>query len=247
MTRPDGTPVNAVYGFTNMLLKLIDDADAEFIAVIFDAGSKSFRNDLYADYKAQRPPPPPELIPQFSLIRDATRACNVPAIELAGFEADDLLATYARQAAAAGHKVTIVSSDKDLMQLVGGTYRDARSDQEPAHRRCRGDGEIRRRARQGGRRPGAGRRFHRQRAGRAGHRRQDRGRADQYSMAISIRCWPVPARSSSPSGARRCSPMPTRRGFRRDLVRLRQDVPVPVIARHIRAPRGPMPRCCCPS
>src|SRR4029077_12037372 len=91
-----------------------------YIAVIFDAGPKSFRNELYNLYKAQRPPPPPELIPQFSLIRDATRACNVPAVELAGFEADDLLATYACQAARAGHKVTIVSSDKDLMQLVDG-------------------------------------------------------------------------------------------------------------------------------
>src|SRR5579871_2290838 len=120
MTRSDGTPTNAVYGFTNMLLKLLDDAEAEFIAVIFDAGAKSFRNDVYAGYKAQRPPPPPELIPQFGLIRDATRACNVPAVELAGFEADDLLATYACQAARAGHKVTIVSSDKDLMQLVDG-------------------------------------------------------------------------------------------------------------------------------
>ncbi len=121
MTRADGTPVNAVYGFTNMLLKLVEDSTAEFIAVIFDAGRRSFRNDLYEGYKAQRPPPPPELVPQFALIRDATRACNVPAIELEGFEADDLLATYARLAAARGDKVTIVSSDKDLMQLVGGT------------------------------------------------------------------------------------------------------------------------------
>jgi DNA polymerase I len=120
MTRPDGTPVNAVYGFTSMLLKLVEDADAEYVAVIFDAGRRSFRNDLYSEYKAQRPPPPPELVPQFALIRDATRACNVPAIELAGFEADDLLATYARLAAARGDRVTIVSSDKDLMQLVGG-------------------------------------------------------------------------------------------------------------------------------
>jgi DNA polymerase I len=139
MTRPDGTPVNAVYGFTNMLLKLVEDSDAEFIAVIFDAGPRSFRNDLYAGYKAQRPPPPPELVPQFALIRDATRACNVPAIELAGFEADDLLATYARQAAALGHKVTIVSSDKDLMQLVGGTIELF----DPIKSRRIGDAEVR--------------------------------------------------------------------------------------------------------
>src|SRR6266446_6867708 len=139
MTRPDGTPVNAVYGFTNMLLKLVEDSDAEFIAVIFDAGRRSFRNDLYAGYKAQRPPPPPELEPQFALIRDATRACNVSAIELAGFEADDLLATYARQAAALGHKVTIVSSDKDLMQLVGGTIELF----DPIKSRRIGDAEVR--------------------------------------------------------------------------------------------------------
>jgi DNA polymerase-1 len=118
MTRADGTPVNAVYGFTTMLLKLIQDSDAEYIAVIFDADRRSFRNEIYADYKAHRPPPPPELLPQFALIREATIACNVPAIEQPGFEADDLLATYARQAAARGDIVTIVSSDKDLMQLV---------------------------------------------------------------------------------------------------------------------------------
>jgi DNA polymerase-1 len=118
LTRSDGTPVNAVLGFANMLLKLIEDSDAEYIAVIFDAGRKTFRNEIYAEYKAHRPEAPPELIPQFALIREATRAFNVPAIEMPGFEADDLLATYATQAAAQGHEVTIVSSDKDLMQLV---------------------------------------------------------------------------------------------------------------------------------
>jgi DNA polymerase-1 len=118
LSRSDGTPVNAVLGFTNMLLKLIEDSDAEYIAVIFDAGRRTFRNDIYADYKAHRPEAPPELIPQFALIREATRAFNVPAIEMKGYEADDLLATYATQAAALGHEVTIVSSDKDLMQLV---------------------------------------------------------------------------------------------------------------------------------
>ncbi|MBL8709937.1 MAG: DNA polymerase I [Rhodospirillaceae bacterium] len=119
LTRSDGTPVNAVLGFTNMLLKLIEDAEAEYVAVIFDAGRKTFRNEIYPEYKAHRPEAPPELIPQFALIREATRALNVPAIEISGFEADDLLATYATQAAALGHDVTIVSSDKDLMQLVG--------------------------------------------------------------------------------------------------------------------------------
>ena len=105
LSRGDGTPVNAVLGFTNMLLKLIEESDAEYIAVIFDAGRRTFRNDIYPDYKAHRPEVPPELVPQFALIRDATRALNVPAIEMKGFEADDLLATYATQAAAQGHDV----------------------------------------------------------------------------------------------------------------------------------------------
>ena len=118
MNRPDGTPVNAVYGFTTMLMKLIDDSDADCMAVIFDKARKTFRNDIYPDYKANRPPPPDDLIPQFALVREATRALNVACIDMDGFEADDLIATYARQARAAGAEVTIVSSDKDLMQLV---------------------------------------------------------------------------------------------------------------------------------
>ena len=119
MTRGDGTPVNAVFGFTKMVMKLVADSDADAVAVIFDAGRKSFRNEIYPAYKAHRPEAPEELVPQFDLIREATRACNLPSIEMVGFEADDLIATYARQAQAAGTKVTIVSSDKDLMQLVG--------------------------------------------------------------------------------------------------------------------------------
>ena len=119
LTRSDGTPVNAVLGFCNMLLKLLEDNDAEYIAVIFDAGRTTFRNEIYAEYKAHRPEAPPELIPQFALIREATRAFNVPALESKGYEADDLIATYASLAAAKGLDVTIVSSDKDLMQLVG--------------------------------------------------------------------------------------------------------------------------------
>ena len=118
MTRPDGTPVNAVYGFTNMLIKLLADTESDGVAVIFDTARKTFRSDIYPDYKANRPPPPEELIPQFDLIREATRAFNVPCIELAGYEADDLIATYARLARERGQEVTVVSSDKDLMQLV---------------------------------------------------------------------------------------------------------------------------------
>jgi DNA polymerase-1 len=123
LTRSDGTHVNAVLGFTNMLLKLLDETDADHIGVIFDAGRATFRNEIYAEYKANRPEAPPELIPQFSLVRDATRACNVASVEMAGFEADDIIATYAAQAKKVGAEVTIVSSDKDLMQLVNDKVR----------------------------------------------------------------------------------------------------------------------------
>ena len=118
MTRPDGTPVNAVFGFTNMLAKLLKEHVGTHIAVIFDAGRLTFRNRLYDQYKAHRPPPPEELIPQFALIREATGAFNVPAIELEDWEADDLIAAYTKAAVDAGGQVTIVSSDKDLMQLI---------------------------------------------------------------------------------------------------------------------------------
>lgn len=123
LTDPEGTPVGAVYGYTTMLWKLAADLDeAEgptHLAVILDAGSVSFRNEIYADYKANRPDPPEDLVPQFPLIRDATRAFSLPCIEVPGLEADDLIATYARRAQGMGWNVTIVSSDKDLMQLVG--------------------------------------------------------------------------------------------------------------------------------
>ncbi len=122
LTNPAGVPVGAVYGYTTMLWKLAKDLnDAEeptHLAVILDHSAKSFRNDIYPDYKANRPEPPEDLRPQFPLIRDATRAFSLPCIELEGFEADDLIASYTEAAAAAGWDVTIVSSDKDLMQLV---------------------------------------------------------------------------------------------------------------------------------
>jgi len=119
MSRADGTPTNAVYGFTQMLLKMVDDTDADYIAVVFDRARKTFRSDIYPEYKAHRPPPPDELIPQFDLVREATQAMNIAMVDMDGFEADDLIATYARQAVAVGADVTVVSSDKDLMQLVG--------------------------------------------------------------------------------------------------------------------------------
>ncbi|HEY6916519.1 MAG TPA: 5'-3' exonuclease H3TH domain-containing protein, partial [Allosphingosinicella sp.] len=122
LTNRHGLNVGAVYGYTTMLWKLAESlhkADGPtHLAVIFDAASKTFRNDLYDQYKAHRPPPPPELVPQFPLIRDATRAFSVPCIEEPGLEADDIIACYSKAALKAGWSVTIVSSDKDLMQLI---------------------------------------------------------------------------------------------------------------------------------
>jgi DNA polymerase-1 len=118
LTRADGTPVGAVLGFCNMLAKLEKDMGATHMAVIFDAARRTFRMDIYPDYKAHRPDAPEDLVPQFALVRDAARAFGLPAIELPGFEADDLLASYALAAKKVGEDVVIVSGDKDLMQLM---------------------------------------------------------------------------------------------------------------------------------
>ena len=122
LTRKDGLPTGAVTGFCNMLAKLVDDIAREggldHIAVVFDATHETFRNGIYKDYKANRPPAPEDLVPQFPYFRRAVRAFNMPCIEMANYEADDLIATYARQARERGYQVAIVSSDKDLMQLV---------------------------------------------------------------------------------------------------------------------------------
>ena len=118
LTNPQGVPVGAVLGFCNMMVKLLKDLQAPYVAVIFDAARKNFRYDIYSEYKANRSETPEDLIPQFGLIREATRAFGLPALEQEGFEADDLIATYAREALAQGKKVTIVGSDKDLMQLI---------------------------------------------------------------------------------------------------------------------------------
>jgi len=118
MTRPDGTPVNAVFGFAQILERFLMRNGSTHIAVVFDSSRVTFRNEIYPAYKAHRPDPPEELVPQFALIREATEAFGVAQIELPGFEADDLIATYARVFEAEGGRVTIVSSDKDLMQLI---------------------------------------------------------------------------------------------------------------------------------
>lgn len=120
--KSDGLQVNAVLGFCNMLWKLLRDMKPEerptHLAVIFDKSEKTFRTDFYPDYKAHRPDAPADLIPQFPLIREAVHAFDIPCLEQAGYEADDLIATYARLACEVGASATIVSSDKDLMQLV---------------------------------------------------------------------------------------------------------------------------------
>jgi DNA polymerase-1 len=122
--KSDGLQVNAVLGFCNMLWKLLRDMPPDnrptHLAIVFDKSEVTFRNKLYADYKAHRPPAPEDLIPQFPLIREAVRAFDLPCLEQGGFEADDLIATYAREAGERGATTTIVSSDKDLMQLVTG-------------------------------------------------------------------------------------------------------------------------------
>ena len=219
--KSDGLPVSAVLGFCNMVWKLMQDARNTDVgvmpthfAVIFDYSSKTFRNELYAEYKANRSAPPEDLIPQFGLIREATRAFNLPCIEMEGFEADDLIATYARLACEAGGDTTIISSDKDLMQLVGADRVDVRPDEGPPDRHPRSHREMGRAAGKDDRPAGADRRLGRQRAGRARHRAEDRGAA-----AGTVR------RPRHAAGARRrdqagqaprdrSSTMPTRRASR---------------------------------
>ncbi len=118
LTRRDGTAVGAVYGFTTMLLRLRETYKHDMLAVIFDAGRATFRSEIYPEYKMNRSETPDDLIPQFPLVREATRALMIPAIELDNYEADDLIASYAHAARSQGQAVVIVSSDKDLMQLV---------------------------------------------------------------------------------------------------------------------------------
>ncbi len=118
LTRADGTPVGAVLGFCNILLRLITEQKAENILVLFDAGRKTFRNDLYANYKANRAETPPDLIPQFPLLRSAVQAFGIPGIAAENYEADDLIAAYAEALVQAGKRVVIVSADKDMLQLL---------------------------------------------------------------------------------------------------------------------------------
>ncbi len=123
LIRGDGTPVGAVLGFCNIILKLLDSYEIDNMAVVFDCARQNYRHEIYPAYKANRSETPEDLIPQFPLFREACKAFNLPQIELPGYEADDIIATYAKQAVAQGNDVTIVSSDKDLMQLVNHNVR----------------------------------------------------------------------------------------------------------------------------
>lgn len=118
MTGPDGTPVNAVYGFTNMFLKLTQRLHCDYCLVLFDAKRQNFRNNIFPEYKGTRKETPEDLIPQFAVIREALDALNINYLDLEGFEADDLIATYAEQSLQKGYDVTVISADKDLMQLI---------------------------------------------------------------------------------------------------------------------------------
>ena len=118
LNAPDGTPVNAVYGFTNMFLKLTAKIGCDYTLVLFDAKRRNFRNDIFPEYKATRREIPEDLIPQFPIIHDAVSALRLNFLEMDGFEADDLIATYAKMALDDGMEVVVISGDKDLMQLI---------------------------------------------------------------------------------------------------------------------------------
>ena len=175
------------------------------MAVILDACEHTHRNEMYDQYKAHRPPPPEDLVPQFPLIRVATRAFSIPCIEEAGLEADDIIACYVT-AAKAGR---LEGDDRQLRQGFdaadrrGCRHRHARHDERPADRADRGAGEVRSAAGEGRRRARADGRQRRQCAGRSGDRAEDREPADPALSATWRRCWHRPTRSPSPSSSSR--------------------------------------------
>ena len=204
MTRPDGTPVNAVFGFANMLFRLMQDTAGRRPGGRVRRQGDDFRNEIYAAYKANRDEPPPELVPQFPLVREAARAFGLPVVEAEGLEADDLIATYARQARARGR-----GGDRRLVRQgpdAAGRRRDpdVGPDEAEGDRPRRGDRALRRRPGAGARRPGADRRHFRQRA-RACPASASRPQPSCCRNTARWKaCSPTSTRSSSRSGARRC-------------------------------------------
>ena len=205
--KSDGLQLNAVFGFCNMLWKLLRDMKPEdkptHLAVVFDKSEKTFRTEMYPDYKAHRPDPPDDLRPQFALIREAVHAFDLPCLEQDGFEADDLIATYVRAGLRGRrhrhHRLLGQGSDAARQRQ----RRHVRHHEGQDDRPRRGDREIRRAARKGHRGAGADRRFDRQRAGRAGHRRQDRGAAHRRIRRSGNAAQARAARSSRRSAASR--------------------------------------------
>ena len=173
MNTSHGLPTQAVYGFIRMLLKLLKDVRPSHIAIVFDSPKRTFRDDLFADYKANRSEAPNDLIVQIPYIHRAVEAFRIKSLMIEGFEADDVIGTLAKRAAKEDFVVTLITADKDFMQLVGPhvTLWDTMRDQ--ANRSARGARSLRRRAVGAGRYPGADGRLDRQYQGRAGRRRED--------------------------------------------------------------------------
>ena len=214
LTDPKGVPVGAVFGFCNMLFRLVQDMAGDQLVVVFDKGGASFGTRSTTTTRRTALEPPPELVPQFPLVREAARAFGLPVIEVDDYEADDLIATYARAGPGAGP-----GGDRRLLrQGPDAADRprrpDVRPDEAEGDRPRRGDRALRGRPGAGARRPGAGRRHLRQRAGRAGDRGQDRGPAAPGVPQPGRAAGQRGERSSSRSGARTCSPMPSRRACR---------------------------------
>ena len=229
LTAPDGTPVNAVFGLLRILIKLFRDLPASASAIVFDAGAKTFRNEIYALYKAHRPPPPDDLRPQFALAIELARACQAPVFIQPGFEADDIIATLARQAEAAGMEVDILTGDRDILQLISpqvhvllpqksGEFKEYYAGE--LHRRVR----LWRRALPG--LQGADGRSVGQHPRRARHRPQDGGQAGRAPTASWNSSTPTSISSSPTACAPSCAPRRTKCYLYRELVTLRHDAPV---------------------
>ena len=175
LTGPDGRSTNAVYGFVTMLRKLLADHHPAYIAASFDLPTATFRDQIAADYKANRSPMPPDLADQIPWVHEACRAMGVPILTSEGYEADDVIGALARQAGAGGFEVAIVTGDKDFFQLVDGPIRVYNPKDDGAWFDAEGVlGKFGVRPDAGRRRAGADGRHHRQREGRAGHRREGR-------------------------------------------------------------------------